>query len=356
MFQFCLVPTFAQEEISAEEVKTAETALEQNNEGYWKKVDGKWVFQFVDGEYAEDGWYRIGGKAYYFYGIYMYTGWLEYDGYWYYYFPDGHEASGWQKIGNDWYYFIPGDNEMMSGFNWLEIEGKKYYFDEDGHWLANTWYDAGDYWYYFDKDGNATDDGWVNAGNKWYYLNKGHYACNESIELIEQGKPTWYHFDNNGAMVTNKWVFYNVLAGKWRYFGADGRCAKGWFKQNGIWYYANPGDKYYTARGYLEIDDIYYYFNDDCAMVTGWFQYDDYDEGLSWAYADASGACHSSKWIGDYYLNYYGIMVTYCYVYNPSNGNYYWVDATGKYIPKWTTTEHPKGYVIYNQQTGKVII
>ena len=432
MFQVCLAPTFANEEvvvedeINAEETVTAPTVAENEefNKGTWEKKDGKWVFKFEEGSYAENMTLEIGGKYYRFEGIYMCEGgWKEIGGNWFYFYSDGHEASGWDKIGNYWFYFdLAFENRMVQGFTGFEIEGTLYYFDVNGHWLAGTIFNNGNDWYLFDEKGQLIEeDGWHKVAGNWYYIDQGYISRDRFLidGNVDEG---WYdyYFNEDGIMVTNTWVYYSPSEydpGFWYYFGSDGKCVNGWFKVKGVWYYGVPAwrgaiacDRYYTidgtgyyfdkngamatgwvqdndgywyyanpngslATGWQKINNKWYYFDEeyytmwtgpnlidekayflgeDGAMVTGWFKLE-FGETFEWFEADASGAIQYSKWIGDYYVCSDYAMVTYCYVYNEDNGNYYWVDASGKYIPKWTTKVEPEEYCVYDQKTGEVI-
>ena len=368
LFQFCLAPAFANEEpvvedeINAEETVVAQTNAADNVPGHWVYVDGDWYYKTERGDTLFFGTYLIDDKSYLFIDCIMQnSGWVQYAGHWYYCYPDGHLASGWEKIGNHMFYFIPYEdgNVMLEGFASYEIDNKVCYFDENGHWLVNTWYkNAEGRWYYFDKEGAIVRNDWAYDGGKWYYFdeNGNYYHDQEACVQTDEYDYDFYYFDASGAMVTNKWINYYGRGTDWKYFGADGKCAKGWFKVNGIWYYGVENwDYFVTYWEFYDVDDVTYYFDQNNAMVTGWFKRFDWDkEAYVWYYADGSGAIQSAKWIGDYYLAANQKMVTNAYVYNKNNNKYYWVDSTGKYIAKWTTTEKPEGYDIYIQQTGKL--
>ncbi|MCF0105870.1 MAG: hypothetical protein HUJ53_03840 [Holdemanella sp.] len=384
MFQFCLAPSFAKEEelpveeVVVEEEKQEEIKPEENNveeqtveeepeeeikaeeiiyvetanisRGSWKTLNGRWVFQFEDGSYAENNRYLIGGKYYYFNGIYMHTGWLNVEGDWWYYHADGHEASGWLKIGNDWYYFIPEyENIMAAGFGLYEINGKGYWFDENGHWIANKWYKYEDQWYYFDKDGNLVTDGWVNDHGTWYYFEDGEYVQDDCRDI----NGYWYHFDESGAMITNKWINYgNEEYPEWSYYGADGKGAKGWLQLKGIWYYFNPEyDDIAFCNEWALINDKWYYFDENCAMLSNqWIQ----ESAEYWSYLTADGNC-ARGWLQIKGVWYYFDVDNYdraaqnqamCI----NDAYYYFDDSCAMVSNKWIRVQ---GYWYYYGADGK---
>ena len=66
-------------------------------------------------------------------------------------------------------------------------------------------------------------------------------------------------------------------------------------------------------------------------------------------YMNASGAVAKKGWVGNYYLDKDGVMVTYAYVKN--GAKYYWINSAGVYTQTYTEKD-TVGYVIYDQATG----
>ena len=81
------------------------------------------------------------------------------------------------------------------------------------------------------------------------------------------------------------------------------------------------------------------------AMLTGWFQI-----GSKWYYATSSGAIIKKAWVGNYYLDKEGMMITDAYVKN--GAKYYWVSSSGVYTQTYAEKKDTVGYVIYDQTTG----
>ncbi|GAA0078436.1 hypothetical protein UT300005_28150 [Clostridium sp. CTA-5] len=58
---------------------------------------------------------------------------------------------------------------------------------------------------------------------------------------------------------------------KWCVEGSDGKVIKGWYEDNGSWYYLN--DEGIMQTGWVkDKDGLWYYMNENGAMQTGWIQ------------------------------------------------------------------------------------
>ena len=269
MFQFCLAPTFANEEvvvedeINAEETVTAPTVAENEefNKGTWEKKDGKWVFKFEEGSYAENMTLEIGGKYYRFEGIYMCEGgWKLIEDGWFYFYADGHEASGWDKIGNKWYYFDLGYENKMTEEGIYEIEGKYYCFDANGAMRTGWVQDEEGLWSYATSSG-AFATGWQKINNKWYRFDE-YGVMMKGYTVDEEGNS--YFLDESGAMITG-WYQFTIFEdwSEWLYAYPNGKLATdGVHKINNKWYYFSE----FMRTGYIEDGGKVYYCDDSGAM------------------------------------------------------------------------------------------
>ena len=107
-----------------------------------------------------------------------------------------------------------------------------------------------------------------------------------------------------------------------------------WIRDSMGWWYM-LGQTHYYAGGIQGIDGIYYMFNNDGYMLTGWQMTTDGD----WYYAHPDGRMAINEWIGDYYLGSELKMLKSTYV-----GQYY-VGSDGKWIPNaQTVTNDIYGY------------
>ena len=370
------------------------------------------TYYYVENYKSVGGWKTINGKTYYFqyrhdYGVYIsLTGIQEIDGTTYYfkrdsscvqngwwtfgldhgylkptvgwlYIENNQPVSGWRYINGYWYYFEDKQiyeytKPYMISNEYRPIDGKYYYFNADGQMSCNKWEKTEDgKWIYLTNSGAAASGWFKDTDGKWYYLDpndRNQMVANERKKI--NGK--FYRFDASGAMYENKWVNVETqfpapgYYSNWYYYGKDGAEVVGWNTINGKLYYFRDTGYPYTGTIEYELNHALvtnqeleiieggktktYCFDENGACVKdGWFKM-----GGFWYYASNYKKL-TAQWAGDYYLDNSGVMVTYCYVYNPSNGNYYWIGNSGKYEPNWTIKTKPNGYAIYNQTTGERI-
>ena len=218
--------------------------------------------------------------------------------------------------------------------------------------------------------GRAPDyvkDTWKQSGGKWYFYDESGKKIKDTWALIDTTDNDkcdggYYHFDKNGAMEKNKWVYYSDsayyydeydeyyysgTAKGWRYLGSDGKAVTGWKKISKKWYYFNSygdwgsdwhdsNDKsgsygYYDgimASGVQIIDSKIYYFDNNGVMqksrwIKAKYYYDgDFEEGdQNWydyyMYVGSSGAAYvgwhkiGGKWyyFADHQQGCYGCMM-----------------------------------------------
>ncbi|MGN2368618.1 cadherin-like beta sandwich domain-containing protein [Clostridium cagae] len=113
--------------------------------------------------------------------------------------------------------------------------------------------------------------------------------------------------DSLGNPIKNAW-FIDRNTGAWHYFDADGYMKKGWFDNNGNWYYLNE----YSGQmqsGWSYINGQWYYLNPYSdgtrgAMKTGWIN----DNG-TWYYCDGSGKMLKNTNVGGYRLGSSGAWI-----------------------------------------------
>lgn len=141
--------------------------------------------------------------------------------------------------------------------------------------------------------------------------------------------------------IDDKWYYYYndgkfavgwaKINNKWYYFEADGVMKTGWLKDS-KWYYLNDQGKMVT--GWQYIDDKWYYFANSGAMKTGWVK----TKG-DWYFLGKDGAMVTG-WILDGKVNYYlkkenGDMAHEEWIKdtNPEGEEegYYWLKKNGKF-------------------------
>ena len=281
--------------------------------GKWVQSGSQWKYQNYDGSYVKNCWKLIKNLWYHFdaNGI-MQTGFLTLNGKTYYLQSSGAMKTGWQKISNTWYYFDSSGAMVSNGWRW--INSKCYYFDKNGKMAANTWID-GSYvdasgawvkdkkqepdkwirssgrWWYRHGDGTYTRSDWEYIGNKWYYFDQNGWM----ITGWQKVSGSWYYMESNGARVADGWKWINnkcyyfdkngkMAADTWidgSYVDASGVWIKdkkqepenvtktGWVQYSGHWMYYNT-DGSYVKSNWKSVNSIWYYFDQNGWMVTGW--------------------------------------------------------------------------------------
>ena len=281
--------------------------------GKWVQSGSQWKYQNYDGSYVKNCWKLIKNLWYHFdaNGI-MQTGFLTLNGKTYYLQSSGAMKTGWQKISNTWYYFDSSGAMLSNGWRW--INSKCYYFDKNGKMAVDTW--IGEYyvdasgawvkdkqketdkwiqssgrWWYRHGDGTYTRSDWEYIGNKWYYFDQNGWM----ITGWQKVKGSWYYMESNGAMVSSDWKWINskcyyfdkngkMAADTWidgSYVDASGVWIKdkkqepenvtktGWVQYSGHWMYYNT-DGSYVKSNWKSVNSIWYYFDQNGWMVTGW--------------------------------------------------------------------------------------
>ena len=259
----------------------------------WIQSSGRWWYRHADGSYTRSGWEYIGSK-------------------WYYFDQNGWMVTGWQKVKGSWYYMESKGAMVNSGWKW--INSKCYYFDKNGKMAANTWID-GSYvdadgawvkdkkqepdkwiqssgrWWYRHGDGTYTKSDWEYIGNKWYYFDQNGWM----LTGWQKVSGSWYYMDSNGARVADGWEWINnkcyyfdkngkMAADTWidgSYVDASGVWIKdkkqepenvtktGWVQYSGHWMYYNT-DGSYVKSNWKSVNSIWYYFDQNGWMATGW--------------------------------------------------------------------------------------
>lgn len=133
----------------------------------------------------------------------------------------------------------------------------------------------------------------------------------------------WWYKHTNGSYTTKAW---EKIDGVWYYFDDEGWMKTGWVK-DGKWYYLSESGAMLT--GWKKINNTWYHLNNSGAMETGWSQVNG-----SWYYLNSSGAMQTG-WVKDgswYYLNNSGAMKT---GWLKDNGVWYYLQESGAMKTGW---------------------
>ena len=105
------------------------------------------------------------------------------------------------------------------------------------------------------------------------------------VGWIKDGN-NWYFKYPDGTYQKNNWAKINE---KWYLFDSNGAMLTGWQQRNNLWYYLN--DQGAMVTGWVVSNNKWYYLNPSTttgvegAMLTGWIAYNN-----KWYCTDASGA------------------------------------------------------------------
>ena len=105
--------------------------------------------------------------------------------------------------------------------------------------------------------------------NKWKWCVEGQDGT--ILKGWYEDNGNWYYLKDNGAMAENEWL--QDKDSKWYYLGKDGVMQTGWFQSpiSGKWYYLEPSSTGYKGSMYTEgtytIDGKEYKFDNDGAWI-----------------------------------------------------------------------------------------
>ncbi|SCW30663.1 Putative cell wall binding repeat-containing protein [Ruminococcaceae bacterium YRB3002] len=237
------------------------------------------------------------------------------DGWYYYTSETEYLKDTWKQIGSYWYFF--DEEGKMARDSWWSLDDNPgdgidrkywYHFDKSGHMNTNRWIEdiyrneQGQIvqrdWSFVDRSGKAVT-GWNKIGGVWYYFDTYAYMC--CNELAKDTKGDLYYFDSNGRYIRNKW---KQVDGDWFYFGSNGIAYKGWHKISGKWYYFDD-EIGFMYRGWQDIGEKVYCFDNSGAMVTGWYRYELGDGEYVWLYASSGGELYRNRWLKSNGVWYY---------------------------------------------------
>ena len=231
----------------------------------WHTINGYKYYCKSNGKYAT-GWYTINNKTYYFDSKgRMQTGLKTISGKKYYLGKDGVRRTGWQTISGKKYYFKKsGDSKGQALKDKRYINGSYYYFDKNYVMVTNKKVKIGDNYYYFGKDGKM-QTGWQTISGKKYYFKKSGDSKGQALKDKRYINGSYYYFDKNYVMVTNKKVKIGV---DYYYFGSNGKMItnKEIKINNDSYYFGSKGKAYRSCK--VEIKGYTYTFNETGKIIN----------------------------------------------------------------------------------------
>ena len=253
------------------------------------------------------------------------TGWASDENGWYFVGTDGEWVKDAMKASNGKVYYLDEETGYMVTNKAVEYDSELYYFDETGARISDAWQLL-----------PASDDDESGEANRWYYfLPSGKAFKAEGETWTRKYKGKTYGFDSEGrmlfgfvgsdkemkngdedAILTANWVFGD---------NNDGAMITGWYlydqgfstiEKESAYFYLAAGGKY-VGQTYL-IKQKYYAFDDNGIMITGW----DCATDSTASYYKEDGTVNKNSWVYTTAPSADGDA-------NPSSFWYY-LDANGK--------------------------
>lgn len=177
-------------------------------------------------------------------------------------------SNGFIKENGKWYFYV--NNVQKKG--WIEYKGNKYYIINTYELPQNMWRKINGNLYYFNKDGIMIKDQKISIDGREYQFNKnGHMVDLDSSKKLNEVSSEQQKLYDLGhqtlveaASKKKNGVLYE--AGKY-YRYQDGKKVRGWYKENGKWYYfLNSFNR--AENLWRKIDNNLYYFDQNGVMLT----------------------------------------------------------------------------------------
>lgn len=325
----------------------------------WQYVNGHW-YDFDNGGAAHEGWLLTPANNWYYFNQQgqAQTSWYQVNGHWYYGDPtNAWTLRGWQLLTDGWHYFDPNQTWLDENWQWLDnswfyfnpanhglmltgfqkINGEHYYLNaqHDGSYgaMKTGWQWISDGWYYFTNSGSQLFS-WQNINGSTYYLDPttgrmangdtkidgNHYYFNLSTGAQEKGMLL--------NPKTSKLDYYDVQSGI-RQTSVDGftfspvtgdidtaNLADGLNKIDGHIYFYNKNNDRFESNEWKQINNRWYYFDDNGAAQTGWFK----SNAGNWYYFNSNGAAQTG---------WFKSAAGFWYYFDPTNA---WATTGWRYI------------------------
>lgn len=168
------------------------------------------------------------------------------------------------------------------------------------------------------------------------------YGYNISHNYTQMGwsfeNGNWYYINDDHLKIKECWKYIDNV---WYSFDKDGSMRTGWYKENDKWYYFEESGALKT--GYLQYNNNIYYFYPNGEMATGWIKdgLQEYNDDTGSYFADSSGAIVSG------YVQIGGIN----YKLDPMRRND--VQVANADVTKAYTTSGVPISIVYNSQSLK---
>lgn len=176
--------------------------------------------------------------------------------------------NGFVRENGKWYFYV--NNVQKKG--WIEYKGNKYYVINTYALPQNMWRKINGYLYYFNKDGIMIKDQRISIEGKEYQFDKsGHMVSLDSSKRLNEVTPEQGKLYDLGqkTLIEAASTKKNGVLYEWgKYYRyVDGKKVRGWYKQNGKWYYfLNTLNR--AENMWRKIQGSLYYFDQNGVMVS----------------------------------------------------------------------------------------
>nr|DAR89749.1 MAG TPA: peptidoglycan hydrolase [Caudoviricetes sp.] len=120
--------------------------------------------------------------------------------------------------------------------------------DDNGYWYARA-------------NGTCPKDQFEKIDGTWYYFDENGYMLSDKWK--KRPDSTWYYFDKSGEMATD----WNKINGKWYYFSRDGAMQTGWVKYYDNWYFLDAANGDMKSDCFVRYNDGWYLLLPDGRMA-----------------------------------------------------------------------------------------
>ncbi len=259
------------------------------------------------------------------------AGWVQRNGTWVY--EDSNNSlvtNEWKRGADNLWRYLDWSGKMAVN-TWVEDQ---FYVDQNGVMVSKTWLQLDQdvngetdesHWYYFQDNGKAVMDAWKKIDGRYYHFNEegametgwiedNMYFCGES-GAARTGWQLLYPPEDEDDYWEDSYSPFDDLEGKrWYYFSATGKkyvpsddSDSDYVERriNGVYYCFNRNGAMQTGWVYMGSDDAeddesianYHFYGPDGGMITGFYSaeppedlYSDYENTVEWFYFTKSGA------------------------------------------------------------------
>ena len=132
---------------------------------------------------------------------------------------------------------------------------------ENGLEIKKGWQNNDKGYWYVRSDGSYPKEQFEKIDGTWYYFDGNGYMLSDKWKQRPDG--TWYYFDKSGEMATG----WKLISNKWYYFKEDGEMVTGWVKYKDTWYYLDGKEGTMVSNAFVKSEKGWYYLKEDGTLA-----------------------------------------------------------------------------------------